>query len=321
MPLLKRFTVLSAIIESTAYNIEPFNAAASNFNVFDHGATPAIEMKKRPAADGFSDRPSTVGLQSGTVNFKVDLHGDGGGGVPAWADTFLPACGLVRDPGGANPGRFVPRSRPPFEGTGTDFGVRTLTIAVNEQGRQKLLRGCMGNAVFMHPTGKDCYVDFSFQGAWAGVTDQPIPTPSYPPQLPLRWANSSLFVGGATPCVQEFKVDLGNNVVLRPCQTATDASGYRGGIITDRNIGGTLDPEAELVANDDVYGDWINSRTRLFTASYADDNDRVNIGMPNFQIINLGEGDRSGIRTDPLTYEAKRQAVGDDEFFIEFVSP
>lgn len=318
--ILKEYTVLSAIIESTAYTAESFVASSSNYNVFNAEATLNADMKPRPTGDGFSKRPSTVGLQSGTVTFGLDLHGDGSGSVPAWADMFFPCCGLVRDPLGANPTRFVPRSRPPHEGGATDYLVRTATLAVNEQGRQKLVRGCMGTAVLVFPTGQDCYIEFNFQGAWSGVSDQALPTPSYPTELPLRYAAADILLGGETPCIQELRIDLGNNVALRPCQTASDGSGYRGAVVTDRNLGGSIDPEAELVADDDTFGDWINANPRAFTTSFKDDNDQVNISIPQFQFINIGNGDRGGIRVDPVSFEAKRNAVVDDEFYIEFAA-
>ena len=318
-PLLTRRTVLAAKIESVAYAAEILGNADSNFNIYDVVATPNIELKKREAADGFSNRASTTGLRSGTVTFKADVHGDGAGGVPLWASTFLPACAIVDN----GSGTFGPVTATPFEAGAdpiTDRGVRTVTIAVYEDGRRKRITGAMGNAKWMYPTGKDAYIEFSFQGSWSDVIDEMIPVPAYPPQLPLRFADATLEIDGFVPCVGEASVDFGNSVQLRECQLNPNASGYRGAFIGDRKVVGSLDPEAQLVADRDRFGDWINSREQPMVIEVRDGVDRITTNIPKFQITNIGEGDKNGLRTDPYQYQANRDVAGDDEIRITFAA-
>lgn len=289
MTLLTRRTVIAARTEATAYVRESLVNADSNFNVMDVVAVANIEQQERQAADGFSNRASTTGLRSGTVTFKQDLHGDGAGGVPAWASTFLPACAIVDVD---DDGVFRPVTDTPFEADTVgvvrpDRGVRTLTIDVYEHGRRKTISGAMGNAKFVHPTGKNSYVEFTFQGSWQEVEDATILTPTYPPQLPLRFAAASLDIGGFTPCVAELSFDMGNKVELRECQKNSNASGYRGAFVGDRKIGGALDPEAQLVGTYDAYGDWLNSVERAMVVELEDDVDKVTFGVPRFQINNM----------------------------------
>jgi len=318
--LLTRRTVLAAKMEDPAYTGVALGAQDSNFNIMNPSTSPNIEQEERPAADGFSNRASTTGLRSGQMAFKMDLHGDGAGGVPAWASLLLPACGLVDD----GNGKFSPVTATPTEGTqggANDKGVRTLTLGVYEDGRRKLITGAMGNAKFMFPTGKNAFVEFSFQGSWNDVIDLPVLVPSYPVQLPLRFAAAGLDFGGFEPCVAELSVDLGNEVQMRECQKNSNASGYRGAFIGNRKIGGGLDPEAQLVADYDTHGDWLNSVERATTISVEDANDKVTIAIPKFQLNNVGEGDRKGLRTDPLTWQANRDVAADDEFSITFGAP
>lgn len=316
VPLLKRKTVLAAKIEATPYVAESLVGADSNFNVFDVAPVINIEQREREAADGFSNRASTSGLRAGAIAFKVDLTGNGAGGVPQWASTFLPACALV-----AVGNTFGPVSRPPAEGGSTDFGVRTLTIGVYEDGRRKLFRGCMGTAKFMFPTGKDAFVEFNFQGSYVDTDDQPLLVPTYPTVLPFRFAAASLLINSVAPCVQEVAVDIGNQVVMRECQEASDASGYRGALASNRKVIGQMDPEAQLVADYDFFGDWEDSVERAMSLSMTSGPDVFTITVPKMQLTNIGEGERNNIRTDPITWQANRNAAADDEITILFDGP
>lgn len=315
--LLTRRTVLAARLENPAYTGVALGAAHSNFNIMDVSAQANIEQEQRQAADSFANRASTTGLRSGTFSFKQDLHGDGAGGVPLWASTFLPACGLVDD----GTGTFRPKTATPTEGAqggAGDNGVRTLSLGVFEDGRRKLLTGAMGTAKFMLPTGKNCYVEFTFRGSWNEVVDTPLLIPAYPPQLPFRFAAADLDIGGFEPCLAQMSIDLGNDVQMRECQKNANASGYRGAFIGDRKVGGNLDPEAQLVADFDPFGDWLNSIEKASSVSVADATDRVTFDIPKLQFNNVAEGDRNGLRTDPLTWQANRDAAADDEFSITF---
>lgn len=312
-PLVTRQAVLAAKIESTAYVAEPLVAADSNFNIFNPSATPGLEMQDRPAMDSFSMKASTVGLRPDTISFVLDVHGNGVGSTPPWADTFLPACGLVK-----TGDVWAPVTGLPYEGTGTDNGVRTLTIALFEGNRRKMLTGAMGNVRFVNPTGKNAFAEFTFQGCWTSVIDSTILQPTYPSRAPFRFAATTFTIGGYEPCVSEFAIDLGNAVQMRECQKNANASGYRGAFIGDRKIGGTLDPEARLVADFDTHGNWINAVEQAMSCALSDADDTMTFAMPKLQLNNVAPGDRNGLRTDQLTFQANRDAAPDDEFTLTF---
>ena len=309
MPLLRRKTVLAAEIEATAYTAETLAAADSNFNVFDAVCTPTIENRERAAANTFSQRQGSAGPRMGTVTFRTDITGDGAGGVPTWASEFLPACGWVD-----SSGTFSPTSEAPGS------NVKTLTIGVYEDGRRKLLRGCMGTFKIVLETGKDAVIDWTFTGAWGGVTDVAILAPTYPTDRPLRFANSATTIAAYAPCVQKLEIDAGNNVIMRECQNASDASGYKGAIVTDRKVVGTLDPEAELVATYDCFGKWLASTEEALAVVMQDSTDQVTLTMPKAEITGIQDGDRNSLRTDPITFKGNLSSSGDDEFTIAFAA-
>lgn len=310
MPLLRKKRVLAAKIEATYGTAETLTGAEAAFNVFDPVITPNIETLERQSQSAFSPIPSVPGLRSGQVTFKTDLYGDGAGGIPGWASVFLPACGMVASSQVYGPVTAAPGS-----------SVKSLTIGVYEDGLRKVLRGAVGTVKLVFETGKPAMLEWAFTGAWGGVTDAAILAPTYPTILPIRFANTSLTYGSWAPCVQSISFDLGNEVVLRECQTASDASGYAGAIVTGRKVTGSVNPEASLVASHDTYGKWLSSNEAAMTVVLADAADTITIAAPKAQLINVQEGDRSGIQTDEITFQCNRSAAaGDDEFTIEFAA-
>ena len=130
MTLLKRKRVLAAKIESTPGTAEALTTAEAAFNAYDVMIQTETEMEQREGQGSFGMRPSVAGGYKGKVTFKHDAHWDGTATEPAWADTFLPACGWVKS------GQvYTPRTEAP----GTN--VKTLTIGVYIDGMRKLLRG------------------------------------------------------------------------------------------------------------------------------------------------------------------------------------
>jgi len=306
MGLLRRKTVMAAAIESTAYTAESLGASDSNFNFFDVVCTPNFEIRQRPQANKFSNRNSTTGGRTGTVTFKTEITGDGAGTAPAWADLLFPACGFVK-----STNTFAPLSSAP----GTS--VKTLTIGVYEDGRKKLLKGCVGTGKIILESGKDAMIEWTFTGAWVQVTDATILAPTYPSDIPLRFANSTVAIASYNPCVQKVEFDFGNNVVLR--EDPAEVSGYKGAIITDRNVVGSIDPEAQLVATYDAFGNWIANTEEALSVVMDDGTDVVTITAPKAEITSVdGDGDRNSLRTDPITFQANLSSAGDDELTIAF---
>lgn len=305
--LLKRKTVLAAEIEATAYTAESLVAADSNFNVFNVSVTPSIDFRQRPAADSFTQRLGTTGARMGSVTFSVDITGDGLGGVPTWASEFLPACGWVNSLGTFSPASEAPGSN-----------VKTLTIGIYEDGRRKILRGCMGTFKVMLESGRDGVIEFTFTGAWGAVTDTAILTPTYPTQIPLRWANGTLTLNSVNLCAQRLEIDAGNTVIMREDPGNADSSGYKGALVTGRTVKGTIDPEAELVATIDPYGDWLANTERALVAALTDGTDTCTFNVPKAQNTGIAEGDRNSLRTDNITFQGNYNSAGNDEFTIVF---
>lgn len=304
MTLLRRKRVMAAKIEATPGTAENLSGADGVFNVFDWTIQPTAEMIQREGQGAFGRLPSVAGARSGTAVFSI--HAIGGASLPAWATTFLPACGLV-----ATGEIFTPRTEAP----GTN--VKTLTIAGYQDGQLKMIRGAAGNVVFTFTSGQPILMTFTFTGLWVAPSDVAIIAPNYPNILPPRFANANLTIGGSSwsPKISQMTLDIGNQVILR--EDPSDITGYCNALITDRVPTGTIDPESSLVATNDVYGDWLDSSESALSLSCGQAGNRIAFDAPKWQITNPQEGNRNDVQIDTIEFQLNRDAdAGDDELEI-----
>lgn len=303
--MLRKKRVLAAKIETTIGTAETLAGADAAMNVYDPVIQANVEMIDRPRQASFGGLPKIPGLRTGTATFRTEVYGDGAGGVPLWASTLLPACGFVN-----SGGVFSPKTESP----GTN--VKTVTIGVYQDGMKKVLSGAVGTAVLNYVTGQPVSIDWTFQGILNTVADVAILAPTYPTDLPPRFANSTFTVGGATPgCIESLSIDLGNTIFMRPCPGA--ASGIASGVITERMVTGSMNPESRLVATYDVFGKWLTGTEEALSIVLDDGTDEITFGAPKLQRTNVQEGDRSGLQIDDVSFSCNPSS-GDDEFTITF---
>lgn len=296
MPLLKRMRVLAAAVETTPGTAVALAASDAQFCVYNVEINANINVSDRPNSGAFGMQAAPQEARGGQVTFTINPYA--AGSTPEWASVFLPACGIVS-------GSAV--------GEAPGSNVKTLTIGVYEDGVLKTLRGCAGTFSFSAQTGRMAEMNFTFTGIWNDPSDASILSPTYPTELPYRSAsNGTPFSWGSwTPCLANFTLELGNNVVLRECQN--DDSGYKSAIITDRTPTGTFDPESDLVASYDYYADWKGAVERAVSFSMSDDNGSMDITLGTAQITNIQEGDRNGVQIDTITFRGN-----DDDLDIDF---
>lgn len=301
MTQIKRRRVLAAKIEATPGTVETLLAADAAFNAYNIMAQQEIELESREAQGGFGMHTSLSGGRKGRITFSVDASWDGTATEPSWADTFLPACGWVKS------GQvFTPRTEVP----GTN--VKTLTIAVFQDGMRKMLCGAVGTFQMVCATGKTAVFNFDFQGIWQPPTDTAILSPTYPNVLGLRYASSVTTYNSVPLCVSNVTLDTGNTILLKEC--ASTPSGYDHAIITNRVVTVTADPESENVSVLDVFGMQIaNTEAALTWSLDGPTNSVITIAAPRAQIISPSEGDRSGIVTNDITWQCNRNGSNIDQ--------
>lgn len=301
MTQLKRKRVLAAKIESTPGTAETLLAADAAFNAYNIVAQQEIEFESREAQGGFGMHTSLAGGRKGRITFSIDAGWDGTATEPSWADTFLPACGWVKS------GQvFTPRTEVP------GANVKTLTMAVYQDGIRKILSGAAGTFTMVNPTGRTAVFNFDFQGIWQAPTDVSILAPTYPTALGLRYASSTTTWDSYALCLENITLDSGNTVILKEC--ASNASGYDYAIITNRVVTVTGNPESKLVATQDRFGQLIaNSEAALTWNLDGPTNSVLTVTAPKAQIIDIKEGDRNGLVIDDITWQCNRNGSNIDQ--------
>jgi hypothetical protein len=308
MTLLSRLSVLAAKVEATPGTAETLAAADAAFNVMNAEMNANIDVSTRPIQGSFRKLPGVPGMRTATCTFSLELIGDGAGGVPTWATTFLSACGLVN-----TTGTLTPRNENP----GTN--VKTLTIGLYEAGRRKLMRGAVGNVVFEFVPGQPVMMNFTFTGVWVGVTDTAILAPTYPTLAPIRAANGAATINSVVQTFSSCSFDVGNVVAIRP--SVANDEGATHGIITDRTPTFTIDPEATVASGNDIWADWITPTTHALSLNVNDNiADQVTFAAPAVQRMTISNGDREGLRIDQQTLQCCRDGAN-AEFSLTFASP
>lgn len=309
MPLLRRKSVFAAKVESTIGTAESLTASEGVYNAMDFTIQPAIAMTRREGQGGFQYLPSMPEGMTGTCTLKHELTYDGTN-VPSWASVLLPACGWVNS-GGA----FTPRTEAPGS------NVKTLTIGHYKDGKLALLSGAMGTFTITLETGKTAYITFTFTGKYSSnETDTALIAPTYPTVLPLRFATGALTFNSVNLCTSSVSVDAGNSVIMRECVDATDRSGYKSALVTNRAPVITADPETELVATQDRDALWLASTPQALsiTINGPAPSSTIVISAPKAQLENKQQGNRSDLLVDDLTWLASAGATVDTELSITF---
>lgn len=306
MPMLNKKCVLAAKIETTPGTAVSLAGADATFNVFNAKITPDINFNPREGQESMSALAGTNDAYAGTCTFSMELTG--GSSIPAWATTFLPACGLV-----ASSLVMSPQSNPPGSG-----GVKSLTIGRYVDGKFYSIKGAMGNAVFRFVAGARIMIDFTFRGVWVPPSDVSILAPTHTTVEPLRFVSSALAIGAYSPKVANMTIDLGNEIYLR--EDSASSAGLISAIIADRKMKGTIDPEAALVATRDNHAVWLARTTAALAITCGAALNGVAFAAPAFQITKVDESDRGGMHIDSIDFILARTAggVGDDELTLTF---
>ena len=306
MLLLKK-RVLGAKIETAVGTAETLAAADCTVNAYNLIINPETTLEEREGQGGFGRLPSLPGARRGRATFSVDLAYDGAA-VPAWASTFLPACGLVLSTATYKPKTEIP---------GTN--VKTLTIAAFIDGVRRQIYGAVGNARFILPTGRMGRVEFDFQGVYSDEADVAIPSSiNYVNTLPLRVAGGATSWASTNICLESATIDLGNVITARECSTS--AAGYDSFVITDRNIRVTGNPESKLIATQNRYGQFRDSTEGVLSFTIAGPTtSTVVFSVPKAQIVAKPMGDRNGIMIDQIEWQANKNVdTADEELSFTF---
>lgn len=280
---------MAAKVESTPGTAVTLGVADAAINAYDVEIQTDIEVEERECQGSFNRLGGSPGARGATMTFKCDMGWDGTG-HPFWATVLWPACGLA-----ATSDVYNPVSEVPHEGN-----VSTITMGVYENGLLKQMRGCMGNCKITGTAGMMGMMEFEFKGVWIGASDTAIVDPTYPQDLPARFAGQDFTWQSVDQVVESIEFDFGNNVILR--ESAAEDEGFLSALITDRYPKVTGNPESRLVADDDKFGDLVlGSEGALvfgFTGPKGTSTDgKIVVSAPKAQLLSVQESDRNKFRS------------------------
>ena len=308
MVMLTKKRVFGAKIETTPGTAETMTGSEASFNAWDYVIQHETEMTEVMGQGGFGRIKSVPGPYIGKVSFKTNMGWDGTATEPSWADTLLPMCGYVK-----SAQVFTPRT----EGPGSN--VKTGTLAVWNDGKLKILKGCMGTFKIVAPSGKLAVIEWEFSGVWVPETDVAIVGPTYPTANALRHANSTSTWSSVALCYSSITYDAGNTLTAIECPTGEGITYF---MVTDRNSKVTADPESKLVATQDRHALMLAMTEAALTYDIdGPTNSAITIAAPKAQLVKITEGDRNGIVVDQLEWQLNKNASAvDGESSITFTA-
>jgi hypothetical protein len=309
--MLTNREVILAEIEVT-YGVDPVPVEATNAMLVENigWSNEGLRMNERPAVrQNIGMLQQVYGGTLRSITFDVEVKGGGGAlDLPPEFGPLLRACGFGETINVATSVVYAPVST----------GQESVTIYYFQDGIRHILTGCVGNASFNLETGALGKISFTFTGHLVSVTDVALPVaPVYQTNVPPPLINTPFVIGGYSAIINALACDLSNTVATPPDMAASD--GYSQIRITQRDVQGSYDPEAVLIATDDPYTDLQQGNTLAVSTGVIGSvaGNRIQFDFPAAYYRDIAPGDRDGIRTYdiPLGFA---ESAGDDEITITF---
>ncbi len=309
MVKLVRREVILLKVEAT-YNTDPTPVPATDALLVENlsRSLEGLRMVERSPIDGsIAKKQSVYGGSLMSVSFDVEIKGSGAAGTPPELGQALRACGMGET--------IVASTSVAYSPVSADH--ESSTIYYYEDGTLYKLTGCRGAVSGAMETGSFGKLSFTFTGHIASKSDAALPSASYDSTLPAPLINVPFTIGGYAAVINNLGFDLGNEVTTPANISAAD--GYSDIIITGRDVNGSFDPEATLIAEEDFLGDLQASATNVLACGVIGSvaGNRYRIDMPAVSYRELSPGDRDSLRTYEVGYGAS-ESTTDDEITILF---
>ena len=221
----------------------------------------------------------------------------------------------------------------PFHATNLDTaptpnGNYSLSMGLILDGILVSLRGARGNWKLNLQTGQPTRMDFEFMAVVHTIVDLPPHTYNDPTiTRSLRFQSAQFRLDSTAHRLAQLELDMQNTLAPRDDPSfGHGAMSYR---VTGRSPQGRMDPEMNTLAVWDWYSKWRNGdqpasqsdiRARMGTNEDAvgtashDEGGTVWLDVPKAQLHPVQFGDREGIRTADVTFDARRgDWYGNDE--------
>jgi len=242
-----------------------------------------------------------------SLSFDMQMKGSGAAGTPPECGVPLRACGFGEDIDAGVSVTYEPVST----------GIESAHIYFYEDGKLYIIGGCRGNVSCTMASGEPGKLSFAFTGHLLQESDTALVDPTLDTTVPPAILLGGMSIGSYSAILSQVTWDMGNSIATPPSVNA--ANGYGEITITGRDVNGTLDPEATLVATNDFIGDWTaGTQLALDAGQIGSVAGQIHsTDMPQVSYRDVAPGDRDGIRTLELPFGAEDNA-GDDEISVVF---
>ena len=299
--------VILVKIEGT-YNVDPTPVGATDAILVEEPswANEGARMNERaPVRQNIGKLKQVYGGSLRAVSFTCEVRGSGTAGTPPEVDPLLRACamGVTNSPGTSD--TYAPVST----------GIESCTIYYYQDGTRHILTGCRGNVTFAGEAGALGKMTFNMVGHIVSYTDQTIATPTYDSSVGTPFIGASFTIDSFAAVISALAFDLSNTIATPPSVNASD--GYGDVQITARDVQGSFDPEAELVADEAFIANWSSGAAMALTTGVVGSSagNRWQLDMPAVSYREIAPGDRDGVRTYDITFGAT-ESSGDDDVSI-----
>jgi len=197
-------------------------------------------------------------------------------------------------------------------------GYESGTIYGYFDGLLHKLTGARGTFTVDGQAGQYGKVTFTFTGQYVAPTDASLPTTSvYETTLPPIFENAKLYINGIAAVVDKVTFDAGVEVV--PRADANSSDGYNGVIIVDRMAKGGIDPEMQLVADENFWLRLANSTIMPFRTRFGSViGNQIWLLGPAVQYTGLTYQSRDSLRVLDAALAFNQFQSGDDEVILFF---
>ena len=223
---------------------------------------------------------------------------------------MLRACAMTEDITASTSVGYQPESDPALHESGT--------IYYYQDGIRYDLLGCRGNVSFNFETGAIPKMSFTFTGHLVGPADQALVSPVVLSLVPEALKLVPFTIGAFAAKINAISTDLSNTLAMPPDMAASDGFGEIQ--ITARDVNGSYDPEAELLATDNPHLDFVNGVAQAISIGPigATPGNIIDVDYPAGYYRDIAPGDRDGIRTYEIPFGAAEDTPPDDEFVLLF---
>ncbi len=284
---------------------------------------PDVQITEKESLNSsLTPRGAVVGSRAAKIRFKMYLRGCVG--VPAIltnAPEFhvpFQACGLLGVDSGSDPDEIIT-----YKPSSTNISVASATVGsyatvgIFQDGKGYIIRGAQGNMILTFATGMPVSADFEMTGVAVAATDETLLVPVHTALVEPAFLGASLAIhGGAGANITELKLDLGNEIAMRP--DPNSANGWLSAQIVGRKPTGSLDPEElKISGGEDFWADWLaGTLAAITTGVFGGANyNQFDLNVPKAQYTKVGLADRDGLSTAPIDYLCTANSdAGEDEF-------